>query len=186
LSENYLTIPIQGDPMSRPAVVLLAIVLVGLAVPMFVSLRESIPGETGEAGQAQIKAEVTQALDDWIQSYGGMDCDETSRFYHPQFLAAASGGEILDYAAHNEGCQSFFEGKDGWKGYWVETNVRVISPDAAEFSAIMGDTVWYSSGLVRERPGTCANVGVMVRTDEGWKFTIAAQSCGSSRLLEEG
>jgi hypothetical protein len=78
----------------------------------------------------------------------------------------------------------FFEGKDGWKGYWVEINVRVITPEAVEFSGIMGDTIWYSDGRVREWPGNCANVGGMALSEEGWKYTIAAQSALGGRLSE--
>jgi hypothetical protein len=64
--------------------------------------------EMTEAEIARIEAEVTQALNDWIEAYGGMDCDGTSRFYHPVYLAATSGGQIVGYSGVLDRRRSIF------------------------------------------------------------------------------
>ena len=160
--------------------------LAGVAVVAF-SLSaacQAPPAEMTEAEITQIQAEVTQVLEEFMEANGAMDCARIAAIYHPDHTAIAWGSRLLDNSGFREACEGFFESKDAWTGYWVETDVRVLTRDLAEYAGRMGDTIHYSDGRVREWPGNCVNVGVMERTPDGWKQTIAAQTCGSSRAVE--
>jgi hypothetical protein len=164
--------------------ILALLVVLGLGFLLYSS--PTTPSEMTEAEVAQIEAEVTQVLEDFLQANEEMDCGKVAALYHPEHAGVAWGSRLLDASMFQEACESFFDGKDSWTGYWVETNVRVLTRDFAEYTGRMGDTIHYSDGRVREWPGNCVNIGVMERTPDGWKATIGAQTCGSSQLIEEG
>ena len=164
--------------------VLALLVVVGLG--WFLYSSPTAPTEMTEAEIAEIEAEAQEALDGMLEAWGELDCDKVQALYHPEFSWYAGTGRIIEYAGVRGACESFVEGKDAWKGYFTEMHLRVLSRDLVQFSNLMGDTIWFSSGRVVQWPGNCANVGVLEHTVQGWKQIVAAQKCGPSEVVEEG
>jgi hypothetical protein len=103
---------------------------------------------------------------------------------HPDLLVYAYGGLILDRAGYRDAISAWMEGKESWKGSWVDTHVRVLSTDLAVFSGTMEDTVVFSDGRTLHYPsGSFA--ALFERTSEGWRFSVGGSSTGVGQPIEE-
>ena len=144
------------------------------------------PPEITEDERAQVEAEVVQVWEGFLQGHEELDCDKAAEALHPGLLAFPLDSRLLDQSEWLDACIHFLEGVESLTGYWVEAKVRVLTPDFAMFTGFYGDTVRYADGSVREWPGNCNRAALMERTEDGWKATIMAGTCGSDEAVGEG
>ena len=129
--------------------------------------------EMTESEIAQIEAEVLEVADARFEALRNLDLEKVLQSAHPDLLAWAAGGRILNSAAYREGLYAWAAGKESWRGGWVQTNVRVLTPKIAVFSGTYVDTIQYSDG--REvHCRSCSTVFLFERTAEGWKYPMGS------------
>jgi ketosteroid isomerase-like protein len=138
-----------------------------------------------EADRAQIEAEVMEAMDIFSDGFREMDMEKVASVAHPDLLAYPFVGQVLNWTEFREALLAWAEGKESWAAHWVDTNVRVISPDLAVFSATTVDTVWFSDGRVIHYPSN-ATAFLFERTPDGWKFSMGGPSNSAPQPVEEG
>jgi hypothetical protein len=164
--------------------VLAILVVVGLA--FFLYRTPTAPSAMTEAETAQIEAEVTEAAAGLLESFRTMDAQAIGEWFHPTETSFVWGGTILDRVSLVESLGSFMENWASWDGAWVETEVKVLNPDAAMFQGMYGSTIHYTNGRVLRWPGNANYTMLMERTPEGWKVTVGDMDNGPSEVVEEG
>jgi hypothetical protein len=73
----------------------------------------------------------------------------------------------------------------GYTGNWTETDVRVLSPDAAVFLGRMSGDWKHTDGTIYRYPAGAHRL-LLERTVDGWRITMAENSNGPSEVVEEG
>lgn len=160
--------------------------LAAFAILLLVAACQAPPPEMSEAEIAEIEAEVTGVWEDFLQGHEELDCDKAGEALHPDLLAFPLDSRLLGQSEWLDACNHFLESVESLTGYWADANVRVLTPDLAVFTGYYGDTVYHIDGSVREWPGNCNRIALMERTEEGWKATIIAGTCGSGEPVEDG
>jgi hypothetical protein len=135
---------------------------------------------------AQIEAEVTQAAADLLESFRTMDAEAIGEWFHPTETSWVWGATIHDHASLVARLGSFMEDFESWDGGWVESNVKVLKPDAAIFQGKYESTIHYTSGRVLHWPGNANYTMLMELTPEGWRATIGDMDNGAYEVVQEG
>lgn len=158
--------------------------LAAFVVLLFVAACQAPPpAEMTEAERAQIEAEILEVAETWVDGLRQFDGDLIAAAIHPDLAVFAYQGRILDRAGYRDAIVAWMEGKESYKGGWLDTHVRVISPDLAVFSATAEDTIQYSDGRTVHRPNS--TVALFERTTEGWKWSVASHGPGVAQVIEE-
>jgi fibronectin type 3 domain-containing protein len=161
-------------------------VLVVVGIAGFLYRTPTAPPEMTEAERAQIEAEVTEAATGLLDGFRTMDAEVVGEWFHPTETSFVWGGTINDRGGMIEHLRSFMEDFESWDGGWVETQVKVLTPDAAMFQGEFESTIHYTNGRVLRWPGNANFTMLMERTPEGWKVTIGDMDNGPSEVVEEG
>ena len=161
-------------------------VLIATIVVILLVARLPAPSpEMSEAEIAEIEAEVLEVVEARFEALRNLDMDKALRNAHPDLLVWAAGGGISNAAAYRDGMYAWAEGKESWKGRWVETNVRVLTPDLAVFSGSYVDTILYSDGRHLHCP-KCSAIFLFERTPDGWMYSMGAGSAVPAEPVEGG
>jgi hypothetical protein len=136
-----------------------------------------------EAERAQIEAEVLEVAETMVDGFMQLDGELIATTAHPD-LVFAYGGHVLNRDTYREAMVAWPEGKESWEGGWVETDVRVLSPDLAVFSGTMEFTVRYSDGRTLHFPNG-AFAALYERTSEGWRWSVGGVSSGGGQPVDE-
>jgi hypothetical protein len=73
----------------------------------------------------------------------------------------------------------------GYTGSWTETDVRVLSPDAAVFLGQASGTWEHADGRFIRYPSSW-QLMLVERTEDSWGMSILQYSNGPSEVVEEG
>jgi ketosteroid isomerase-like protein len=166
----------------------LSLLFVLVATTVVILLVAKLPPpspEMSEAEIAQIEAEVREVVEARFEALRNLDMDKVLRSAHPDLLVWAAEGRIMNAAAYRDGMHAWAEGKESWRGRWVETKVRVLTPDLAVFSGSYVDTIQYSDGRHLHCP-KCSAVFLFERTTNGWKYTMGAGSAVPAEPVQGG
>lgn len=173
--------------MKRRVIILLAVVLVIFASRFFPSRSDSAPSnEMTAAEMAQIEAEVKAHMSTYVDALETINIDTWAGIFHPTQTSFAWGGTIHDHDSFVERVNAFWESWETWEGQWVETTVKVLSPDAAMFQGEYEATIHYEDGRILHWPGNANFTSLVERTPDGWKVTIGNWGNGSYQVVEEG
>ena len=157
--------------------------LAAFAILLLVAACQAPPTGMTEAEIAQIEAEVTQRVGDWMVDWSQNDCQVIDEYAHPELTAMLYSGEVLDRAEWKEACGPVVENRESWTTDWHEVTVRVLSPDAAVFLVNYGYTIKFTSGVHRTWP-RASQGGLVERTTDGWAITLLGSSSGSYEDVE--
>lgn len=164
----------------------LLLVLVATVVVILLVARLPPPlPEISEPEIARIEAEVLGVVEGRFEALRNLDMDGVLQSAHPDLLAWAAGGRILNSAEYRDGLYQWANGKESWKGHWIERNVRVLTPDLAVFWGSYVDTIQYSDGRVLHCP-RCSAVFLFERTPDGWRYSMGAGSSTPAEPVEAG
>jgi ketosteroid isomerase-like protein len=141
--------------------------------------------EMSDTELAEIEAEILEVVEARFDALRNLDIDEVLQSVHPDLLAWAAEGRVMNSVAYRDGMYAWAEGKESWRGGWVETTVRVLTPSLAVFSGTYVDTIQYSDGRFLHCP-SCSAVFLFERTEDGWKYSMGAGSSAPAEPVEEG
>lgn len=162
------------------------LVLIATIVVILVVARLPPPSpEMSEADIAEIQAEVLEVVEARFDALRNLDIEEVIRTAHPDSLVWVTGGRIVNSAEYRDGMYAWAEGKESWRGGWLERSVQVLSSDLAVFFGTYVDTILYSDGRRLHCP-ECAALFLFERTADGWKYTVGAGSAAPAQPVEEG
>ena len=88
--------------------------------------------------------------------------------------------EWLDY------CSQTTTNRASVSGSWTDTEVRVLSPDAAVFVGSYDSTMGYVDGTPTRHWPTANQVFLAERTANGWGISFFTNLTGPSEVVEEG
>jgi len=155
----------------------------GLLFFFYTAEKAGPPPEMAEAEIAQIEAGVLASMQTYVDGYREMDLEKVGSVTHPDFLTYPYSGSVQNRAEFVEGGLAWAEGKESWAISWVDTNVRVLSPDLAVFSGTSVDTLTYSDGRVIQYPSN-AYAFLLERTADGWKLSVGGPSAAPGQAVE--
>ena len=161
----------------------LLVLLATIVVILLVARLPPPSPEMSEAEIAEIRADVLEVVEARFEALRDLDMDKVLQSAHPDLLAWTAGGRIMNSAAYRDGMRAWAEGKESWSGRWVETDVRVLTPDLAVFSGSYVDTIQYSDGRYLHCP-RCSAVFLFERTPDGWKYSMGAGSAVPAEPVE--
>ena len=163
--------------------VIALIVVLGLGYFLYSS--PTAPPEMTEAEVAQIQVEVSDLMESWMEAWRGNDCALSRDLWHPDHMAQPRGGRTgISVDGWVEQCTTQMANRASFSGEWTDTEVRVISPDAAVFSGMYTATYGYRDGSPGQHYPTAAQVMLVERTGVGWGITFFVNSNGPSELVE--
>lgn len=164
--------------------VLALIVVLGLGYFLYSS--PTSPAEMTQAEIAQIEAEVTQVAEDWIQVWRDNDCALSRDIWHPEHIAQPRAGRISPSVQDwIDSCTQTTANRASAEGEWMETSVRVLSPDAAVFSGTYSWTMHYRDGSPAQHWPTAAQTHLYERTETGWGLTFFVNANGPVETVEQ-
>jgi uncharacterized protein (TIGR02246 family) len=134
---------------------------------------------------AEIEAEVREVAQTFIDGFNELDMAKVVSVSHPDHTKVPYAGEILDRSGFQEFLDGWVEDKESWQGDWVDTHIRVLSPDLAAFSGTYSVDMTLSDGERRHYPSG-AMVGLFERTEDGWRWSIRGSASSGYQLVEEG
>ncbi len=145
------------------------------------------PGMT-EAEIAQIEAQVLETAQAWMDVWEDMDtdCERGAEFWHPEHMVYFSSGEPTTPSSWLEVCNRLTQNRAGFSGEWTDTEVRVLSQDAAVFVGRQTGTFEYLDGSPTRHYPTGAQVILFERTATGWGITTFSNFNGPSEVVGEG
>jgi hypothetical protein len=143
-----------------------------LAMPFQLGAQDLTPAEV-----AQIESEVKEAAEAWIDVWRANDCALVTTVFHPEYFTQPRGGYLatsIDEAISQ--CESAIANRASFSGGWVETNVRVISRDAAVLMGVWEGEFHYRDDTAPRRYNHSAQVILFERTENGWGGTFYVNS----------
>jgi hypothetical protein len=103
---------------------------------------------------------------------------------HPDYMTLSYAGRILDKSGYREYWDEWVKNKESWQGHWHETNVRVLTPEAAVFTGLYSiDLIEYSDQPARHYPQN-AMTTLVEKTPDGWKWTMGANTASGFEEVE--
>jgi len=160
--------------------------LVALGILFFLYASPATPSAEMTADQiAEIEAEVLEGMETYVDGYREMDMEKVGSVAHPDLLTYPYSGRVLNRTEFIETSLAWAEGRGYWAISWVDTNVRVLSPDLAVFSGTSVDTVTFSDGRAFHYPSN-AYAFLFERTPDGWKFSMGGPSSPARQPVEGG
>ncbi len=165
-----------------------AAVLVVLGIGFLLYSSPTAAPEMTEAEIAQIEAEVLGLMESWMEAWRGNDCALSRDLWHPTKIAQPRVGRTgISVDGWIESCTTQMANRESFSGEWTDTDVRVISPEAAVFSGTYRATYGYRDGSPGRHYPTAAQVMLVERTEGGWGITFFTNSNGPSEEVgEEG
>ena len=160
-------------------------VLVVLGIGFLLYSSPTATPEMTDAEVAQIEAEVMESMGTYVDGYREMDMEKVGSVAHPDFLTYPYSGRVVNRSEFVETSLAWAEGKESWAISWVDTNVRVLSPDLAVFSGTSVDTLTFSDGRAFYHPSN-AYAFLFERTPDGWKLSMGGPSAAPRQPIEEG
>lgn len=165
--------------------VLAVLVVLGLAYSLYMT--PTAPPEMTDAERAQIEADVLNLAEAWMDVWRANHCELARDILSPDRLALPVGGRadtsVSDWIDY---CTRTIENRAGWSGEWTDTDVRVLSPDAALFVGTYAGTYTYRDGSPARHYPTSAQVILAERTDTGWSITTFLNSNSAYEEVEGG
>jgi ketosteroid isomerase-like protein len=143
------------------------------------------PGTTKltEAEIAEIETQILSIMENRFDALRDLDVESYARTAHPDLLTWPAGGQLMNRSQYKDALLAWAEGKESWSGGWIESKVRVLSPDFAVFSGTYTDTIRFSDGRHLHWPEAVA-VFLFERTPEGWKFIMGGESAAPPEPVE--
>lgn len=170
--------------MKAVAAVIAAILAV--IVLLYVATAPTPPAEMTPVQVAEVEAGVLQAAEDWMDAWRGNDCELTREVWHPQRIAQPRVGSIgLTVDEWVESCAEQMSNRASFEGEWTDTDVRVISEDAAVFSGTYTATFGYHDETPSRHYPEAAQVMLFERTDTGWGLVFFVNSSAPWEVVEE-
>jgi hypothetical protein len=143
-----------------------------LAPPVQTSAQELTPAEI-----AQIQSEVQQAAEAWVDLWRQNDCSLVPTIFHPDYFTQPWGGYLATSVEDGIAqCESAIANRASYSGGWVETEVRVISRDAAVLMGVWEGEFHYKDDTAPRRYDHSAQVILFERTETGWGGTFYVNS----------
>jgi hypothetical protein len=140
-----------------------------------------------EVHSGKIQAEVTQTAEAWMDVWRANDCALSRSVWHPERIAQPRAGKtgfsVDDWI---ENCTTTMSNRASFSGEWMNTEVRVLSPNAALFEGTYTATYEYRDGSPSNHYPTAAQVMLFERTDTGWGLTFFVNSNGPTEPAGEG
>ena len=134
---------------------------------------------------AQIETRILGIMENRFDALRELDVEGYALTAHPELLTWPGGGQLMNWSQYRDALMAWAEGKESWKGGWVESKVRVLSPNLAIFSGTYTDSIRFSDGRHLHWPEASA-VFLFERTADGWKFIMGGESATPPQLVEEG
>jgi hypothetical protein len=142
-----------------------------------------------EAEMAQIQAEVMEWADTWMDGWNTGTpedrCAALQALVHPDHVVYLTGGAAWRKADYFDYCTGAQERWRSFTGSWTETDVRVLSPDAAVFVGRFEATWVRDDETIFAYPAG-AQLILAERTADGWGATLMEWSNGPRERPEEG
>jgi hypothetical protein len=139
------------------------------------------PAEMTEAEIAQIEAEVLEWADVWMAAWNAGPppdrCEAALPLVHPQHVVRLSGGQPQTKADWLDYCVNFQENWPSHAAEWIDTDVRVISADAAILLGRYRADWVRADETVFDYPAAAQRI-LVERTADGWGFTFLQNSNG--------
>lgn len=144
------------------------------------------PPEMTEAEIAQIEIEVMQLAEAWMDAWEDMetDCEATEALLHPDYWERLASGEARDISEWLDFCTRATTTRAGFSGDWIESKVRVISPDAAVFTGTFSPTYYRNDGRPPRHYLTSVQRLLIERTETGWGISWMTNVNGPYEDLE--
>jgi uncharacterized membrane protein len=161
--------------MKAIAAVVAAIVAVGAL--LYVATKPTPPPQMTEAEIAQIQGEIGQAAEEWMNVWRANDCELARGLWHPDHVTQPYAGVIArtvdDWI---EDCNTSIANRASFSGSWIDTEVRVISPNAAVLAGNWEGTFHYRDDTPARHYPHSAQVILFERTDAGWGIVFLMSS----------
>lgn len=145
------------------------------------------PSGMTEADRAQIKVEVMQLADAWMDVWRVNDCELSRPLMHPDRMSVMWGGRphksVEEWMDH---CTTTIANRAQFNGSWTDTIVRVLSSDAAVFVGTYSSSYEYRDGIPARHYPSASQVMRVERTATGWGVTRFENSNGPSEVVGEG
>lgn len=170
--------------MKATAAVVVAILAV-LAL-LYVATAPTPPAELTAAEIAQIQSEVERAAEDWMEVWQMNDCEAGRGFWHPEYLSQPRGGTIAKTVDDlMEQCNQALANRESFSGNWTDTEVKVISRNAAIFAGNWEGTFHYRDDTPPRHYAHSATVLLFIRTETGWALSFYVNSNDSPQPVSE-
>ena len=164
---------------------LAALLVLGLAFFLY-SSPTAPSAEMTQAEIAQIEAEVLQVAQTFLDGFNELDMAKANETMHPDHMTFSYQGRIMNKADYREFLDGWVTNKESWQGHWLETNVRVLSPQAAVFvGTYTVDLMEYSDQPGRRYPQSAWTM-LFEKTSDGWKWSMGGSSNSGYEAVEEG
>lgn len=154
------------------------------AVLSLAACQSGIP-ELTEAEIAQIEAEVLEVVEANFEGWRQGDVDIIMATFHPTATSWVAGSVPRDFSRVTEWVTNFSTNYESWEGGWTETEVKVLSREAALFQGHYSCTTTRNDGRVLYWPGNASWTNLLERTEDGWKITMGANAAGAGRRLDQ-
>jgi len=172
--------------MKAVAAVLAALVAVGVLMYVYTAPADA-PAEMTEAEIAQIEAEVKQFAEDWFDVWRGNDCEPSRDLIHPERWVRIYDGKpnsnVDEWMAR---CVTTLANRASFSANWIDTEVRVMSPDAAVLIGTSSSTFEYNDGTPARHYPINSTIMIVERTDSGWRLSNIQMVNGPYEAVEEG
>lgn len=163
--------------------------LLSLSLLMLVAACQTAPPEMTEVELAQIEAEVMAWAEGWMDGWNTGTpedrCAAAQALVHPDHVVYLTGGAPWKKADYFDYCMGVQQNWKSHEGAWTETDVRVLSPDAAVFLG-RTETTWVRADDTIFVYPAGAQLILLERTADGWGVTLLEWSNGPRERTEEG
>jgi uncharacterized protein (TIGR02246 family) len=141
-----------------------------------------------EAEIALIQAEVRELAEAWVNAWNDVetDCETAAGLWHPDHAVYFSGGERVSGQAWIDYCNRTTANRASVDGHWTNSEVRVLSPDAAVFLGSYQSTMGYVDDSPTVHWPTANQTILVERTATGWGISFFTNFNGPSEIVEEG
>jgi hypothetical protein len=140
------------------------------------------PSDQAEFDQDQVQTEALKVMEDFMEGFNELDMVKVVGTMHPD-IRFPYAGRILNKDGYREYLEGWVETKESWEGRWLDTQVRVLSPDLAVFSGTYTTTIHHSDGRISRTPEG-SWVTLVERTPDGWRWSLGGASSGGSEDVE--
>ena len=163
--------------------------LLVLGVGFFLYSSPTAPSaEMTEAEIAQIEAEVVQFADAYTDVWRGNDCEGSRDLLHPtRWVRIYDGKPNRDIDEWMRRCEITLANRASFSSEgWIDTEVRVLSPDAAVFIGTNSYTMTYRDDTPARHYPSNTTIMNLERTPDGWRLTSYQNATSGYEVVEEG
>lgn len=143
-----------------------------LTMPIQAVAQELTPAEI-----VQIKAEIEKVAESMMDMWAMNDCDAAVPFWHPDFIFQPLGGVIAKTVDDvKQQCDQALANRASFSGGWINTEIRVLSRNAAVLAGNWEGTFHYRDDTAPRHYAHSATVYLLVRMEDGWGISFYVNS----------